>query len=81
MTSTRENQEETEALLTRHGIKEEDFEDEETTSEMKGRVGTTKKFYEVPNAVRVYPPLLPHRTRARLILRRGGVHHQTNTRV
>jgi len=42
MTSTRENQEETEALLPRHGIKEEDFEDEDTTSEMKGRVGTTK---------------------------------------
>ena len=43
MTSTRENQEETEALLPRHGIKDEDFEDEDTPSEMKGRVGTTTK--------------------------------------
>ena len=40
MTSARETEEETEALLPRHGIKEED--EDEDTSEMKGRVGMTK---------------------------------------
>ena len=48
MTSTRETEEETEALLTIHRIKEEDKDDDDAsegeTTEMKGRVMTKSKF-------------------------------------